>query len=69
MAEEVVHHVDSESNNSGMGFFLGIIILVVFLVLIIFYGFPYLRNISSGGTQINVPDKINVNVNQEPPKP
>lgn len=52
----------SEGSN-GMGFVLGIIILVVFLGLLFFYGLPML-NRQTSAPQINVPEKVDVNVNQ-----
>lgn len=52
------------SSDSGMGFLLGILILVVFAVLFFIYLFPYLKGLTSSGVQINLPDKIDVNVQQ-----
>lgn len=49
------------SSNSGMGFLLGVILLIVFMFLLFYYGLPALR--SSASPQINVPGKIDVNVN------
>ena len=54
------------ANNSG-GPIMMIIALIVVLVLVylgFMYGLPALRNMKSGGTQINVPDKIDINVNK-----
>ncbi len=65
MVEEVVHEHVTESSSSGMGFLFGIIMLVVVLMLFFFYGLPILRNMTSGGITVNVPDKINVNLNQQ----
>lgn len=48
-----------------MGMIIGIVVLVVLGYLVWFYGLPAIRNMSSGGTpQINIPSKIDVNVNQ-----
>lgn len=54
------------SNNSGggMGMVIGLLLLVVVVFLFFVYGLPALRQMQSGGTQINVPDKIDVNINQ-----
>ena len=56
-------------NGSGNGFLIGIILLIVFVVLFVFYGLPLLGN--AGGAnqgaqapQVNIPGKIDVNVNQ-----
>jgi hypothetical protein len=59
----------TESSSSGLGFLLGVIALIVFLFVVLYYGGPALRSMTRGansGAQINVPDKINVDVNQNP---
>ncbi len=60
---DTIHTVDSGGNS--MGFFMGIIILILFVLFIMYYGLPMMRGSTSGG-QINIPipDKIDVNVNQ-----
>lgn len=55
------------ANTSGGPTMIIIIALIVVLGLAYFgfvYGIPALRNMKSGGTQINVPDKIDINVNK-----
>lgn len=54
------------SNNSGvpMGIIIVIIVLLVLGFLGFVYGLPALKQMQSG-MQINVPDKIDVNINQE----
>lgn len=54
-----------ESSGNGMGFLLGVILLIVFVFLLIYYGLPAIRNSFSSGTQINIPDKVDVNVQQK----
>lgn len=54
---------NSDSSGNGMGFLLGIIVLVVFVILFLYYGLPIIRQ-SFSGAQINVPSKIDVNVQQ-----
>lgn len=55
----------SSETGSGMGFFLGALLLVIFVVLFFVYGLPYLSNAVRGGTpQINVPSQMDVNVKQ-----
>ena len=54
------------ANTSG-GPVMIIIALIVVLAIVYLgfvYGLPALRNMKSGGTQINVPDTIDVNVNK-----
>lgn len=61
--EHDVHHSDS---GSGISTLVGII-LVLAVVLFLFYYFG--RGLFTGGTttpQINVPDRVNVDVNQNP---
>lgn len=39
--------------NNGMGFLIGTIILVAFFAILLYFGLPYLKNMSS--PQINIP--------------
>ncbi|HNZ84629.1 MAG TPA: hypothetical protein PKH59_02070 [Candidatus Woesebacteria bacterium] len=64
MAEPVVIQSGGDSGNNGMGFILGIIALIVFAFLFIYYLLPVLKNQNSA-PQINVPDKVDLNINQE----
>jgi hypothetical protein len=50
--------------SSGLGFFLGMILLVVVLLALLYYGLPALRGGFGGGPSVNVPGKIDVNVTQ-----
>jgi len=55
------------NTDSGMGMIIGAILLIGFLFVFFVYGFPMIRNSMGGGgatPQINVPGKIDVNVNQ-----
>lgn len=54
---EVHYHRDS---GSGVGIIVSIAILALVIFLMFYYGLPLLRG---AGTQVNIPDKINVNVN------
>ncbi len=61
----VVNTPSSSDSNGGMGFFLGALLLIVVFFLFFVYGLPLLRSSSGIGTpQINVPDKVDVNINQ-----
>ena len=61
----VVNTPSSTDNGSGMGFLLGVILIIAFIMLLMFYGVPYLGNMmQTQGPQVNVPGKIDVNVNQ-----
>lgn len=52
----------TQHDSSGNGFLLGVILLIVFAVLFFMYGLPYLTSAMSGPT-VQVPDKVDVNVN------
>lgn len=58
----IVNNPASESNGNS-GLILTVLLIVVFGVLFYVYGFPAINNIQS--PQINIPDKIDVNVTQE----
>lgn len=65
MATTVVNPPQNSSNN-GMGFLLGIIVLVVLVILFFVYGLPYIQNNMTGGRiEVNIPDNIDVNLNQQ----
>ena len=53
-----------EDSGGGMGTIIGLVVLVLFGFLFFVYGLPALRQIKLCGTEINVPDKIDVTVNQ-----
>lgn len=50
----------ADSGNNGMGFVLGVILLIVFAVILFVYGLPMLQG-STGGAQVGVPSTVNVN--------
>jgi hypothetical protein len=55
----------NSNNNNGYGFLLWVVVLGILGVLFFVYALPYIRNLSSNsGVQINVPEKIDINVNQ-----
>lgn len=58
-----VEHVHTQDSTGGMGFLLGVIALIVFFFLFIYYGLPLMRNSVTSPT-IQVPEKVDVNVNQ-----
>lgn len=68
MATTIVNPAPSNnsSDNNGMGFLLGIIVLVIFGFLFFIYGLPYIRGLSggNGGVQVNIPKSIDVKVQQ-----
>lgn len=68
MADPVIVNTPSGGDNAGngMGFLVGVILLLIVLFLFFWYGLPAIRSMSgSGSPQINVPGKIDVNVNKK----
>lgn len=61
MAQIIHEHVHERPASSGAGWVWAIVALVL-LLLVAYYGLPAIRNI--GGTTVNVPRQIDVNVNQ-----
>ncbi|OGK66341.1 hypothetical protein A2313_01555 [Candidatus Roizmanbacteria bacterium RIFOXYB2_FULL_41_10] len=59
---------NNSNSNNGMGFFLGAIVLLVFGLLFYMYGLPLIRQgfsgFGTGDVQINLPEKVDVNVQQ-----
>lgn len=55
----------SDTGSNGIGFLVGAMLLVLLVMAVLFYGLPYLRtSMTSTTPQVNVPGKIDVNVNQ-----
>ena len=59
----IVNNPDTTQRDSGTGFLLGVILLIVFGVLFFMYGLPYITSAMSGPT-VQVPEKVDVNINQ-----
>lgn len=62
----IVNNPPPSNNNSGgsMGMIIGLFVLVILGFLFFVYGLPAISNMQFGTPQINVPEKIDVNVNQ-----
>lgn len=61
----IVNNPQPSNNSSGpWGFIIAIIVLAVLAYFGYVYGVPAIQRMQSGTTQINVPSKIDVNVNQ-----
>lgn len=56
----VVHH---ENGDSGLGFLLAVIVVILAVFFFFFYAFPQIKQ--AAPTQINVPDKVDVNIQQQ----
>jgi len=59
----VINNPDTSGDSGGMGWVVGMIIAILLAFVFFVYALPAIRN-SGSGTNINVPDKIDVNVNQ-----
>lgn len=65
MATTIINPAPNNNNNNGMGFLVGAIVLIIFAILFFVYALPYIRGSSgNGGVQVNVPESIDVNVQQ-----
>ncbi len=49
-------------SDEGMGMIIGLIVLAAVVLIFFVYGLPAIKRISS--PQINIPSKIDVNINQ-----
>lgn len=66
MATTIINPSPSqESSSNGMGLVIGAILIIAFIALLFYFGLPYLQNGFGGTTQVNIPDKVNVNVQTE----
>ncbi len=54
----------SNDSGGGMGMIIGVIVLLVLGYLFFVYGIPAIRQIQLGSPQINIPNKIDVNINK-----
>lgn len=52
----------ANSNASGMGFFMGMIVLLVIVLLVFYFGLPMVRSAANSGPSVQVPDQVDVNV-------
>jgi len=61
----IINNPDTGSNSSSAGLIVGIVLAIIIIFLFIAYGLPAIRKQNSG-TNINVPDRIDINVNKQP---
>lgn len=57
----VINNPD-QGNGGGTGMIIGAVVLLIVVVLFFVYGLPAMRN-SGSDTNVNVPDEIQVDVN------
>lgn len=53
----------SDNASGGAGMLIGAIVLILILIIFFVYGLPAIRGSSTKGNTINVPDKVQVDVN------
>lgn len=60
----VINNPDTSSaeSNSGVGIIVGVVLAIVILFLFFSYALPAMRG-NNGGTNVNIPEKVDVNVN------
>lgn len=66
----VVNNPAPTGDSGGNSFLIGVILLIVFVVILFYFGLPVIRNMAPAqlnipAPQVVVPDKIDVNVTQE----
>ena len=66
MAVVVNNPQPAEAHDSGNGFLIGVILLIVAVVLFFYYGLPMIRSYTS--PQVNVPSNINVHMSSNTSK-
>lgn len=54
----------NNDSGNGMGMIIGIFVLIIMAYVFFVYGLPAISNMKIGTPQINVPNKIDVNVKQ-----
>lgn len=58
----VVNNPAPVSDEGGSSFLIGAILLIGFVMVLLYFGIPAVKNMKVPPSQIVVPDKINVNV-------
>jgi hypothetical protein len=58
----VVNNPAPKSNEGGGGFLVGVIFLIGFVMVLLYFGIPAIKNMNA--PQIVIPNKIDVNVKQ-----
>lgn len=59
---DVIHEHDS--GGSSMGFLFGLIAVILFMYILFAYGLPYMRS-GTSAPAVNVPDQVDVNLNNQ----
>ncbi len=61
----VINNPDTQESSSAAGIIIAVILAAIFFIVFLIYGLPFLSRSANnnGGTDINVPDQIDVDVN------
>jgi len=65
----IVNSSTPTNDSKGYGFLIGVVAIIVFAILFIYFVLPAIRNtepiqINVPAPQINMPDKVDVNIDQ-----
>jgi hypothetical protein len=61
----IINNPPENTDSGGAGLIIGIVMAIIIVFLFVAYALPALRkNNNNSGTTINVPDKVDVNVNK-----
>lgn len=60
----IINNPSSDNSNGPITLIITLVVIVVIGYLVYVYGIPAIQHIQWGGAQINVPSKIDVNVQQ-----
>lgn len=58
----VVNNPGNTDSSSGMGFLVGVLLLILFVLGLLYFGLPRL-NQATQAPSVNVPEEVDVNVN------
>ena len=56
---------DYSNSSGGVGMIIGVVAVIAIIALFFLYGLPALRKSQNNDTNINVPDKIQIDVNNQ----
>lgn len=54
----------AKESSGNLGMVIGLFIFIIVAYLFVMFGLPALRRVQWGSPQINIPSKIDVNINQ-----
>lgn len=52
-----------DTSGGAFGFLMGIVLLLVIAAFLYYFGPALARSLNLGGTNVNIPDRVDVNVN------